>query len=293
MSAQESRIINKDGSFNVERRGLPLIRSLNIYHELITMSWRKFNFLVVSAYILVNAVYAFIYVFLGMDGMHNSIGQTFWQKFSEAFFFSVQTLSTVGYGHISPLALDVNMAAAIEAFTGLLGFALVTGLLYGRFSRPVAHILFSDKAIIAPYRGITAFEFRMANEKNNQLVDVEAEVSIALIQIENDKPIRRFYSLNLELKKITFFAASWTVVHPIDDKSPIKDFTDEQLKATDAEFLILIRGFDETFSQSVHTRYSYKYSEVLWNKRFSNIFGANGNGVSYIELDKIGAIENA
>jgi inward rectifier potassium channel len=175
---------------------------------------------------------------------------------------------------------------------GLLGFALATGLLFARFSRPTAKIIFSERAVVAPYRGITAFEFRIANARRNQLIEVEAKVLFARFEDSDGNSIRRFYTLALERNKVVFFPLSWTIVHPIDEASPLFGLTAADLTATNAEFLVLLTGIDETFSQTVHARSSYQADEVIWNAKFSSIFkkGGKGNTLS-IDVRRLHLIE--
>jgi inward rectifier potassium channel len=166
----------------------------------------------------------------------------------------------------------------VESLVGLLGFALATGLLFARFSRPTAKIVFSERALISPYQDGTAFEFRIVNSRNNQLIEVECKVLFTRFPAEN--AVRQFVSLNLERSRVTFFPLSWTIVHPIDGDSPLHGLTREDLLSTEAEFLILLTGFDETFSQTVHTRSSYKATEIEWGAAFETMFktpGADGS----------------
>lgn len=291
---QARRLVNRDGSFNVVRRGLSFRQSFSIYHALLTMSWWRFNALVVAAYLVINATFAVFYLAAGLEQMNGVTATTPLTRFAEAFFFSTQTFTTVGYGRISPVGFTASSIAALESMTGLMGFALATGVLYGRFSRPNARILFSEKAVIAPYRGIRAFEFRIANVRANQLI--EAEVQVVLSRFEIDAAgarLRKFYPLDLERKTVTFFTLSWTVVHPIGETSPLLHVTRDDLERTDAEFLILFKGFDDTFSQTVHTRSSYKWQEVVFDARFSPILGETPDGMSTIDLDRLDAIETA
>lgn len=265
------RFINPDGSFNVERHGLGWRASLSLYHQLITMSWPKFIGLVVLLYLVLNGLFAAAYVGAGVDGFEGARDGSLPARWLQMFFFSVQTFSTVGYGGIEPAKLGANLVMTLESVTGLLSVALVTGLVFARFSHPMADIVFSRLAIVAPYRGITAFEFRIANHRRNQIVDLEARVILA--GRDPERPDKRIFTqLPLERSKVSFFPLSWTIVHPIDEKSPLAGLRRADLEAMDAEFLVLLSGFDETFSQMVHKRSSYKAQEVLWNVRFANMF---------------------
>src|SRR5262249_10157602 len=154
--------------------------------------------------------------------------------------------------------LGANIIVTIESLFGLLSIAFATGLLFARFSRPTARIIFSNSAIIAPYREITAYEFRITNARNNQIIELSANVVFSRYIEENGKRIRRFPPLPLERKKFTFFSLSWTIVHPITDTSPLYGLPERALVESSAEFLILLTGIDETFSQTVHARSSYK-----------------------------------
>lgn len=291
--SQESheRFLNRDGSFNVRRNGLPFHRTLNPYHALLTMSWVKFFVIVAIAYFITNISFAFAYMLCGPDALHGLEGYTFERTLLEAFFFSVQTLATIGYGHISPNNMAANIVVTVEALVGLLGFALATGLLFARFSRPSASIMYSNKAVIAPYRGITGFMFRIANGQSNELIEVNATVTLARNETDAmGKLVRKFYSLTLEREKVVFFPLHWIIVHPIDQSSPLYGMTNEQFNTSRAEILILLTAVDETFFQTVHSRSSYRYDEVVWNAKFTDVF-MNDNGRMAIDLRKINDIE--
>jgi inward rectifier potassium channel len=213
-------------------------------------------------------------------------------QFLQDFFFSVQTLATIGYGRMSPHGLAANILVSIEALVGLLGLALATGLLFSRFSRPSAKIAYSHNAIIAPYRGITALEFRIANERSNELIEANATVTLSWNEHDVEgKLLRKFYPLTLERSKVVFFPLQWVIVHPIDETSPLYGMTKEKFDATDAEILILLTAVDETFSQTVHSRSSYKYHEIVWGAKFVDMFQPSDDDMVSIDLRRIHAIE--
>ena len=293
-SIQKTRLIKKDGSFNVERIEISKWGSTSIYHALITMSWRKFNFTVFIYFMAINLIFACCYYFAGVKGLRGTEAVTSGEQFLEAFFFSTQTFSTVGFGRISPGNDLTSSIAAIESLLGLLGFALATGLLYGRFSRPKASILFSKNAIIAPFKEATAFQFRLANKmRNSQITDINCRVTVAKLEVENGVAVRRFRPLELELKSIIFFPMTWTINHPIDENSPLYGMTEKDYKEADVEFLIMINGFDDTFSQTVNTRYSYTHEELIYGAKWISVFGQSGKGQTSQDLRKINLYEQA
>ncbi len=291
-SGQKSRLINSDGSFNIQRVEQSTWGSISFYHALIKMEWIKFNIIVFVYFIVINLFFAITYYIAGIDGLRGIEGTTEIDKFLEAFFFSTQTISTVGFGRLSPGSHSVSLIASIESLVGLLGFALATGLLYGRFSRPKTNIIFSKKAIIAPFKDSLAFQFRIANRmRNSQINDIEARVTLAKLEIENGVPVRRFRPMELEIKKIIFFPMTWTINHPIDENSPLYGMTSKDLVEVDAEFMILLNGFDDTFSQTVSTRFSYTHEEVIYGAKFSSVFGQNEKGEITQDLNKINDYE--
>jgi inward rectifier potassium channel len=271
-SESRRRLLNRDGSFNVRRTGLGWRATLSLYHTLLTLSWPRFLALGALLYLVVNALFAVGFFLLGAQALAGSGESAPAARFAEAFFFSVQTFSTVGYGQLAPRGVAANLLMTAESFVDLLAVALATGLVFARFSRPHAKIVFSRHAIIAPYHGGTAFEFRIANRRRTQLSEVAAKVSFTRFEDGALGRRRRFYELPLERQRVAFFPLSWTIVHPIDEHSPLHGVTREELLAADAEFLVLLTGVDETFSQTVHTRSSYQADEVLWNVRFADIF---------------------
>jgi inward rectifier potassium channel len=285
----QARLLNRDGSFNVERAGLSTFQSLGVYHFLLTISWWRFHLLAALAYFVTNLIFAAGYYLCGPDSLHGSVAKTPFARYLDAFFFSVQTLATIGYGRLTPNGIPANVIVSIEALMGLLGFALITGILFARFSKPTMRIVFSDQAVVAPYRGITAFEFRIANQRNSQLVNVEATVVMNLRDPETGK--RKFSELTLERKTVMFFPLHWVVVHPIDEESPMRGMSARTLVECDAEFFVLLSAIDETFSQPVHTRSSYKFGEVVWDAKFSDMFQKIEGGRVAIDLRNIHKIE--
>jgi len=281
-------LIMQDGSVNVKRKGLPFFRPYDNYHKLITMSWGKFWLLILTCYLTVNVVFAFIYLSIGVEHLNGAEGHDTYQHFWDAFFFSAQTISTVGYGHISPNGMATNSVAALESMMGLLAFALATGLLYGRFSKPTAKIVYSKNLLVSPYlENNKGLMFRLANLRRNTLIDLEMEIIFSYNEDVNGKILRRFYQLELERKKVSLLTMNWTIVHPLDEKSPLKDMTQEDLKRTEASFSILLKAFDDTFSQTVHSRTAYQHEDVVWGARFKPAFDRDENGRIVLDLSKI------
>ncbi len=284
------RALNKDGSFNVKKTNIPFFERLNFFHSLITMPWSRFFGLVLLAYFMVNITFASIYTLIGVENLTGMESTTTFNDFIEAFFFSAQTITTLGYGRVAPLGHLANSVAAIESMLGLLGFALATGMLYGRFSRPSAKIRYSTHAVIAPYQDINGFMFRVVNPQNNELLEVEVQVNLAM-QRKNSE-LRDFYSLELERPKVAFMPYMWTIVHPISEASPLYGLTEKEVLEKDAEFIISMKAFDESSSQTVYSRSSYKANEIHWGQKFVYATTRESNGIS-IDVGKIDKTENA
>jgi inward rectifier potassium channel len=293
--AQQSprRLLNRDGSFNVVRAGLPFWRSLSAYHALLTTSWPRFFLVVASGYLGANLVFAFLYWLCGpyaVDGWHTRDDLA---RFADAFFFSVQTLATIGYGRMTPNGVLVNPIVTVEALVGLMGFALATGVLFARVSRPTAHLVFSRHAVVAPFRGGQALMFRLANERRSQLTELTATVSLSRLEAGPAGPVRRFHELRLERARVVFLPLHWIVVHPIDEGSPLHGASPESFRASEAEILILLAAMDETFSQTVHVRTSYRAEEVVWGARFADMFLRTEEGLVGIDMRRLHDVEPA
>jgi inward rectifier potassium channel len=287
------RAINKDGSFNVRRRGTTW-RDVNGYLYLINMPWPGFFSCVLVGYCIVNTLFALVYYALGPDQLQGGANVTNnMVHFLNSFFFSAHTLTTVGYGSISPKGNAANVVAALEAMTGLMGFALATGLLFGRVSRPSARIGYSERMVITPYLDGTSLQFRVVNKRANTLMELEAKVMLMTVEGEAGQRKRDYKVLKLERHNVYFFPLTWTIVHPIDEHSPFYGKTAADLHRLQAEILILIKGFDDTFSQTVHSRYSYRYDEIVWGARFAPAFDVDASGDIVLEVDKVGVLAEA
>jgi inward rectifier potassium channel len=271
----QQRLLNRDGSFNVERRGLGFWSSFSLYHTLLTMSWGRFFLIFAGWYFVANAVFGVAYLACGREALAGSTLGLENHPFLRAFFFSVETLSTIGYGNVTPIGVAANMVVTFEALSGLMGFAVVTGFLFARFSRPTAKVLFSRHAVVAPYQGLKALEFRVANARSNELIEISAKVMLSRFEDTDGARTRRYYPLALERDNVVFLPLTWTVVHPIDDASPLHGETAESLRDSQSEVLVLLKAFDEIFSAIVQTRVSYTTEEIVWGARFANAFMAS------------------
>lgn len=282
------RAINKDGSFNVKKVNVPFSQRLNFFHTLITMSWWKFLGVVLLWYFTVNIIFASAYTLIGVENLTGIKPTATFKGFMEAFFFSAQTITTLGYGRVAPVGAFANTVAAIESMLGLLGFALATGLLYGRFSRPSTMIKYSKNAVIAPYKKITGFMFRVVNPQNNNLLELEAQLTLSMKRKNSD--LRDFFALELERKKVAFMPYMWTIVHPINEASPLYNLNAEELHKNDVEFIVSMKAFDETTSQNVYSRSSYKASEIKWGEKFVYAVTQEDGGL-IIDVNKLNITE--
>lgn len=284
-----NRFVNKDGSYNLRKAGLGIVNRFSIFQFMLTIPRWKFASVILIFYFAMNLAFTSVYLLIGTDQLQGIIGAEPWVKFKEVFFFSTQTFTTVGYGRVNPTGDGINIIASIESLTGLLSLAIATGLIYGRFARPKAYLIFSDHALISPFKDKTALMFRFVNYKDNHsLTNVEVKVNVGLkVQVDGEA-VYRYYTLSLERDKVESLPMNWTVVHPIDENSPLNGFTKEDMKTSDVEVFTLIRGFDDVFSDMVQQRSSYTYHEIIFNHKFSRMFKESEDGTTTIlELDKL------
>jgi inward rectifier potassium channel len=283
------RIIAKDGSFIVRRRGGNW-HDVHPYLYLINIGWAPFLALLFLGYLVINTAFALAYFSLGPGELAGADAATAGGHFLNCFFFSAHTLSTVGYGSIAPKGLGANLVASLESLVGVLGFAVATGLLFGRVSRPSAKIGFSENLLIAPYQEITSLQFRVVNRRANDLMEIEARVMLMTVDTSTGQPLRAYKQLKLEREQVLFMPLTWTIVHPIDAESPLWGITPEQFEQQQTEILILIKAYDDTFSQTVFSRFSYRHDEVIWNRRFGPAFSVDEDGDLVLDLRKVGHV---
>ena len=287
------RLLNRDGSFNVLRLGLGFLEEFAPYHFLLTVSWSGFLATVVATYVLINVAFAAAYLACGVGALAGSDPSAFGGPFARAFFFSVETFATIGYGQIQPIGEAANLVVTIEALVGLMYQALATGLLFARFTRPTAAVIFSRAAIVAPYNDGQALMFRIVNRRRNEIIQLEAQVLFtAMMPDGRGGTIRRYIPLALERNKVVFFPLSWTVVHPIDGASPLAGITRESMAQAQGEILVLLSGTDQTLEQTVHARSSYRADEITWGARFRSMFLADDAGARVaVDISRVHDIE--
>lgn len=285
------RFMNRDGSANVIRIKHSEISINELFHTLVFSPWHYFFLVVLIYFIFANAVFASLYWLIGI----NQLGLTAQHNFSdwlEAFFFSTQCFTTVGFGRVNPTGTLANIVSSLESLTGLLTFSLATGVIYARFSRPRAQLINSHNLLIAPYKDITAAMFRFASiREKSLLLENSVSVNLGMNQLVDGQLKRQFYQLTLELDKINYFITSWTVVHPIDESSPLYGLSAEDLMERRAEFIVLFKATDETTSQAVFDRFTYFGEEIIFKAKFKSIIGTSSTGQPVVDLSKISEYE--
>jgi inward rectifier potassium channel len=282
------RFINKNGNANIQKEGISFLEGISWYHTMLKIPRWKFFFIIILFYFIVNLFFASIYMIIGVENLRGVTSVSRIDKFGEAFFFSIQTFTTVGYGHISPSGFLASFVAAVEALSGLLSFAIATGLFYGRFSKPNAFIKFSENALIAPYKDGLALMMRLAPHKNTNLTDAEAFVTVGILIDENGVISNKFYNLPLEMNKINALTLSWTLVHPIDEESPLYNLKQSDYKDTSGEILVFIKTFDDMYSSTVAKRTSYTFNEVVYGAKFTSMYSKNeSNTKTVLHLEKL------
>jgi inward rectifier potassium channel len=286
------RFINKDGTFNLRREGISIFDKFSVFQRMLNLSTFRFGLLILGYYFVINALFTLAYTAVGTDQLQGIIGTSPWEKLKQTFFFSTQTFVTVGYGRINPIGDAASLLSSLESLSGYLSFAIITGLIYGRFSRPKSFLAFSDFALIAPYKDKTGLTFRFANYKDNHiLTNVEIKTNVALMLEENGVPVFRFYDLTLERYKVDNLPMNWTVLHVIDENSPLFGYTHDDLMNVDMELYVLITGFDEIYSSPVLQRTSYTYKELKFNARFVPMYRESEDGkMTILELHKLNTI---
>jgi inward rectifier potassium channel len=284
-----ARLLNRDGSFNVRRNNLGPFHPYNVYHTLVSLPVPSVVLLMVAGYFATNLLFATLYWLAGPDAIAGAAASPL-ARFEDCVFFSVQTLATIGYGKLVPNTRAANVLVAIEALVGLLGFAILSALLFARFARPTAKIRFSSHAVVAPYQDGWALMFRLVNLRNHDLTDVHAVVSFARWVDENGTRRRRFDQLALERDVIIFMPLHWVVVHPITGTSPLRGLTAESLAGADPEVVCLITADDETFAQTVHAKSSYDKTDIVWGARFRDMYLPEADRVT-IDLGRLDDVE--
>ncbi|PSB18527.1 ATP-sensitive inward rectifier potassium channel 10 [filamentous cyanobacterium Phorm 46] len=289
---QQPRLVYRQGQFtlNIVKLGVPRLHFADLYHRLLTLSWPQFFLLICLSYVLTNSLFALAYL-AGGDCIANARPGSF----KDAFYFSVQTMATIGYGAMYPRTDYANTIVAIEAFFGLWGVAMVTGLAFSRFSRPTARVIFSRVAVIAPFNGVPTLMYRTGNQRFNQILEAQQRATLIRDEVTSEGEfMRRFYDLQLMRSQSPIFALSWTVMHEIDDSSPLYQLTAKDLIECQAEIVITLTGIDETVSQTIHARHSFVASEIIWNMRFVDIIFRSPDGgrvVDYTRFHEVKPVE--
>ena len=286
-----SKLLNPDGTFNIERRGLS---AANIYERVLNFSWTYILLSFLVFYFFINAVFAFGFIAIGPEYIQGVELGSFWENYTQMLYFSIQTFTTVGYGHMSPSGVPTNLLASFVAFIGLITFALLTGLSFAKFSKPKAHILFSKNILLAPnpLKGDKpSIQFRLVNTSKNQLIDLEAHVTLTWLENVEGLLKRKFFRLDLELESIHLFPLNWTIMHMMNEESPLYGLSKSEMAAKHTELLVLVKGFDDTYTQKIHTRRSYSFSELIEGARFISMY-ENKDKKTILHLSKLDEYEN-
>ncbi|MBA4198082.1 MAG: transporter [Chitinophaga sp.] len=283
------RFINKDGSYNLVKEGMPFWKRISLFHDMLHLKRWKFITVILLFFVLINLAFTCVYYIIGVTGFQGIKANNNWQLFKELYYFSTETFTTVGYGRVNPVSDLANILSGIESLAGLSSLAIATGLIYGRFSMPRSYLIFSEHALISPFKDATALMFRFAAFKDmHALTDLEIRVNVGMKVLDGEAASYKYFALDLERNKVESMPMSWTVVHPINESSPFYGFTEDDMKTADVELYVMLRGFDDVFSNYVQQRTSYTYNEILFNRKFVPMYRESETGTTTIlELHKL------
>jgi inward rectifier potassium channel len=286
-NTRSGRFYRKDGTVNIQRRGVPFLDRFSPFHTMLSMSRWKFWCYLIGFYVSINVLFAFIYYLIGVEHLNGSrVGISKFGQFIEGFFFSAQTFTTVGYGHVSPDGVLVSSVAAFESFLGVMSLALASGIFFGRFSMPRAYLRFSNVALLSPFKEGQALMFRVVPERNTQLTEAEVKVTLAYVVREGDMERNEFFNLTVEFSKINSLVLNWTIVHPVNEESPLYGYTLKELDEMEAEIWVFLKAYDEVFANSVIARTSYTADEIIPNARFRPMYHSDGDA-TVLDVDKL------
>ena len=287
-SQMGGRMVNRDGTFNIQRLGIPFFTRVSSYHSMLTMPRWRFILVIFNAYFIINCFFTLLYWLAGPSGLEGVASEHSFERVKELFFFSTQTFTTVGYGRVNPVGELTNWIAAIESLIGFLSFAIAAGLLYGRFSRPRSFVRFSEKMLLTNYQGGKALMFRLVGYKDDHiLTNVEIKVSARLFSPEGNY---QFYNLDLERSHVDSLVLNWTIVHPINEKSPFWGLSQEDIQALQPEVSALLIGFDEVYSSTVMARNSYALNDLFFGYRFAPMY-FRGKSNTKLDLSLLDSVE--
>ena len=276
-------VVTKVGPVDFKILGIPHFHWSDFYHWLMTISWPHLWGIIISVYLVINTLFAFAYL-----GSSDGIANAKSGSFIDAFSFSVQTMATIGYGAMYPTNLYTHILVTIEVFVGLIGMAMITGLMFARFSLPTARVLFSNVAVISPYNGVPTLMFRIANQRQNWIVETQVRVTLLLDEVVSPEghSLRRLCDLKLVRSETPMLALTWLVMHKIDENSPLYHWSEadfDKLNHQETRFFVTLTGLDETVSQTIHTRHIYTLDKIIWNMRFVDVMFTAASGQRYVD----------
>lgn len=254
---------------------------------MLTVPWQGFLAITIGLYALGNAACALLFLLGGENAIVNAKPGSF----ADAFYFSVQTSASIGYGVMSPGNTYAHILVSLVAITSLIGIAVLTGLAYARFSRPTAQVLFSRVAVITPFKGTPTLMFRAANERRNQILEAQMRVYLTLDEYSDGRMMRRFHELALLRDRNPSFFLTWTALHPINEHSPLKNLSQADLTRASAGLLVSVSGIDQTVAQAIHTRHTYYTPDIVWNQQFKDIIHEVEGGDRYIDFADFHEVE--
>jgi len=281
------RMILKDGNLNISPRSVRVTRK-DLYHDLLGLSWPRFTLWFALAFLVMNSVFGLVYFLIPSRQFAGLRYESGLERFLESFFFSVQTMGTIGYGQISPLGFLANCAVTVECYAGIFFAALMTGLIFARFARPHVKVVFSRNAVIRTFDGVPCLMFRIANERQNHITD--ARVKVFLVMNDPKTGYREFTELALERNESPLFALSWTIAHDITPSSPLHGQTSGSLRARAAEIVVSFRGTDTALSQEMHAKTSYVVEEILMDHDFVDVIERMPGGAASLNMNNFNEV---